>query len=197
MRKGLAYLLVIVVLVYGAFLLMQMEGMVNSEQPTLRHLVLLNQLDPGQYASIQEYRTWAYSACSAAAMTEIANYYGGKYRISDILSVEVSLGEITPEQGLLEDAGIAHTMSHFGFVTSWGYGRTLGQVVALANAGRPMIVAFPPTRYPGGHLLVVTGGDSNRVLVADSSTLNRTSFSRTHFLALWGGFAAVVTPRGG
>jgi hypothetical protein len=87
-------------------------------------------------------------------------------------------------------------MSHFSFVTSWGYSRTLVQVVALANGGTPVIVAFPPSRYPGGHLLVVTGGDSSRVLVADSSIYNRTSFSRMRFLELWAGFAAVVTPQG-
>ena len=74
---------------------------------------------------------------------------------------------------------------------------TLDQVVALANQGTPVIVAFPPSRYPGGHLLVVTGGDEVRVLVADSSHWNRTSFSRTRFLALWAGFVAVVTPQGG
>ena len=60
-----------------------------------------------------------------------------------------------------------------------------------------MIVAFPPARYPGGHLLVVTGGDESRVFVADSSVYNRSFFPRTRFLALWAGFAAVVTPQGG
>jgi len=169
----------------------------STEQPTSRHLVRLNQLDPKQYASLQEYRTWAYSACSAAAMTEVANYYGGNYRITNLLVVEAQIGEITPEQGLLDDAGIARTMARFGFVTSWGYGRSLDQVVALANGGKPVIVAFPPSRYPGGHLLVVTSGDESRVLVADSSIWNRTSFSRSRFLALWDGFTAVVTPQGG
>jgi ABC-type bacteriocin/lantibiotic exporter with double-glycine peptidase domain len=197
MRRAIAYLLVIVVLVYSAYLLMQMEGIANPEQSATRHLVRLNQLDPGQYASVQEYRTWAYSTCSAAAMTEIANYYGGNYRITNLLTVERRIGEITPEQGLLEDAGIQRTMAHFGFVTSWGYKLTLNQIVALATDGTPIIVAFPPSRYPGGHLLVVTGGDGSRVLVADSSIWNRTSFSRTRFVALWAGFAAVVTPQGG
>jgi hypothetical protein len=130
-------------------------------------------------------------------MTEVANYYGGHYRITDILAVEARIGEITPEQGLLEDAGIERTMAHFGFVTSWGYGRTLDQIVALANGGTPVIVAFPPSRYSGGHLLVVTRGDSSQLWVADSSIWNRTSFSRRRFLTLWAGFAAVVTPEGG
>jgi ABC-type bacteriocin/lantibiotic exporter with double-glycine peptidase domain len=197
MRKTVAYLLMLLVLIYGAFLLAQTGGTGNDGPAPKRHLVRLGQLDPGQYASIQEYHTWAYSTCSAAAMTEVANYYGGNYRITDILAVEYRIGEITPEQGLLEDAGIERTMEHFGFVTSWGYSRMLDQIVALANGGTPVIVAFPPSRYPGGHLLVVTGGDESRVLAADSSIWNRTSFSRTRFLALWAGFAAVVTPEGG
>lgn len=197
MRKTVAYVLVLLVLVYGSFLLVQTGGRANLGQPVVRHLKRIGQLDPGQYASVQEYHTWAYSTCSTAAMTEVANYYGKNYRITNLLAVEYRIGEITPEQGLLEDAGIAHTMVHFGFVTSWRYGRSLDQVVALANQGTPVIVAFPPSRYPGGHLLVVTGGDGSRVEVADSSIYNRTSFSRTRFLALWAGFAAVVTPQGG
>jgi predicted double-glycine peptidase len=197
MRKTIAYLLVFVVLLYGAFLLVQTGEIEYRGQPVAHHLVRIGQLDPGQYASIQEYHIWAYSTCSAAAMTEVANYYGGNYRITDILAVESSLGEITPEQGLLEDAGIERTMTHFGFITSWGYGTTLDQIVALANGGTPVIVAFPPSRYPGGHLLVITGGDGSRVLVADSSIWNHSSFSRTRFLALWAGFAAVVMPKGG
>jgi hypothetical protein len=197
MRKGLTYLLVLVMLGYGAFLFVQTGAIEHREQSARRHLVRIGQLDPSQYASIKEYHTWASSTCSTAAMTEVANYYGGNYRITDMLAVEYRMGEITPEQGLLEDAGIAHTMGHFGLVTSWGYSRSLDQVVALANEGTPVIVAFPPSRYPGGHLLVVTGGESSRVLVADSSIWNRISFSRTRFLALWAGFAAVVTPERG
>jgi hypothetical protein len=164
MRKTVVYLLVLVVLVYGSFLLVQTEGIGNGGQPggavtpAGRHLVRIGQLDPGQYASVHEYRIWAYSTCSTAAMTELANYYGGTYRITDILAVQARIGEITPALGLLRDAGIAHTMAHFGFTTSWGYVRSLDQIVALATQGTPVIVAFPPARYPGGHVLVVTGG---------------------------------------
>lgn len=202
MRKTGVYLLVLVVLVYGSFLVVQTGGIGNGRQPSGAvhaglHLVRIDQLDPGQYGSAQEYRTWAYSTCSTAAMTELANYYGESYRITDILAVQTRIGEISPEHGLLEDAVIAHTMAHFGFTTSWGYTRSLDQIVALAKEGTPVIVAFPPSRYPGGHVLVVTGGDDSRVEVADSSVSNVTSFSRTRFLALWAGFAAVVTPQGG
>jgi hypothetical protein len=202
MRKAGVYLLVLVMLAYVLFLLVQTEGIGTGGQPgdgiqTGHSLVRIGQLDPGQYASAQEYRTWAYSTCSTAAMTEIANYYGGSYRITDMLAVQAQVGEITPELGLLEDAGIAHTMVQFGFTTSWGYSRSLEQIVALAGQGTPVIVAFPPARYPGWHLLVVTGGDESRVFVADSSVYNRSFFPRTRFLALWAGFAAVVTPQGG
>lgn len=197
MRKTIAYLLILLVLLYGAFLLVQTGETENRGHPAARHLVRVGQLDPGQYASTQQYLTWAYSTCSTAAMTEVANYYGRNYHITDILAVEARIGEITPEQGLLDDAGVARTMAHFGFVTSWGYGRSLDQVVVLANGGMPVIVAFPPSRYPGGHLLVVIGGDGAQVEVVDSSLYNRTSFSRKRFLELWAGFAAVVTPQGG
>jgi ABC-type bacteriocin/lantibiotic exporter with double-glycine peptidase domain len=197
MRKTVVYLVVLVVLAYTSFLLVQTGGIGNRGHPAGHHLVRIGQLDPGQYASVRQYQIWAYSTCSTAAMTEIANYYGGNYRIADLLAVQARIGEITPDRGLLEDAGIAHTMMHFGFTTSWGYSRTLDQIVALANQGTPVIVAFPPARYPGGHLLVVTGGDDSQVEVADSSEYNHTSFSRTRFLALWAGFAAVVMPQGG
>ena len=203
MRKMGVYLLVVlVVLLYGLFLLVQTGGIGTGGQlgaavQTGHHLVRLGQLDPGQYASDQEYRTWAYSTCSTAAMTELANYYGDSYRITDILAVEFRIGEITPDSGLLEDSGIAHTMAHVGFKTSWGYAHALDQIVTLAKQGTPVIVAFPPARYPGGHVLVVIGGDDSRVFVADSSVSHVPSFSRTRFLALWAGFAAIVTPQGG
>ena len=78
-------------------------------------LVRLGQVDPAQYASNQEFTTWAYSACSTAAMTEVFNAYGHHYRITDVLKVEAQLGEITPQLGLLEEVGIQQTAAQFGF----------------------------------------------------------------------------------
>ncbi|HLI09481.1 MAG TPA: C39 family peptidase [Ktedonobacteraceae bacterium] len=159
-------------------------------------LVRLSQLDPAQYNSTQEYNTWAYSACSAAAMTEVINSYGHNYRITDILKVESQIGEITPQLGLLEDAGIAHTASHFGFTTIWGYQFSLNQIIDIANKGRPVIVSWPPAKYPGGHLVVVTGGNSNSVYIADSSLYDRHTLTHAQFLTWWGGFAAILIPQG-
>jgi peptidase C39-like protein len=158
-------------------------------------LVRLGQVDSAQYASNQEFTTWAYSACSTAAMTEVFNAYGRHYRVTDILKVEAQIGEITPQLGLLEEVGIQRTAAQFGFKTTWGHNLSLDQVIDIANHGRPVIVSFPPDRYAGGHLLVVTGGNSSIVKLADSSLRNYHSLSRTQFLQWWEGFYAIVTPK--
>ena len=169
----------------------------SSGAPTTnasQRLVRLGQLDPAQYQSMQQYNTWAYSACSAAAMTEVINAYGHAYHITNILTVEANIHEITPELGLLEESGIQHTGEQFGFKTSWGHNLSLDQVIAVANSGTPVIVSFPPAKFPGGHILVVRGGDSSSVDLADSSRLNWTQLSRERFLQLWGGFSAIMKP---
>jgi Peptidase_C39 like family len=160
-----------------------------------QNLVRLSQLDPAQYTSSQEYNLWAYSACSTAAMTEVMNAYGRHYKIAEVLQVEARIKEITPAQGLLEDIGIQRTAAQFGFQTTWGHNLSLDQIINIANQGRPVIVSFPPDRYAGGHLLVVTGGDSNHVYLADSSLWNRHSLTRAQFLNWWEGFYAIMTPQ--
>ncbi len=159
-----------------------------------QHLARLGQLDPAQYQSMQEFNTWAYSACSAAAMTEVINSYGHAYRVTDILQIESGIHEITPELGLLEESGIQHTGTRFHFKTVWGHNFSLNQVIAAANSGTPVIVSFPPAKYAGGHILVVRGGDSNFVDLADSSRLNWMQISHDRFMQLWGGFYAIMTP---
>lgn len=161
------------------------------------HLLRISQLDPAQYSSSQEYTPWAYSTCSTAALVEVFNFYGRHYRIHDVLAVESASGAITPELGLTEDGGIARTASQFGFQTEWGYRLSLDQVIETANRGIPIIVGFPPARYPSGHLLVVTGGTATMVFVADSSRYDRTSITRQRFLQWWAGYSAIVRPKGG
>ncbi|GAC1567676.1 MAG: hypothetical protein NVS3B14_14460 [Ktedonobacteraceae bacterium] len=170
----------------------------STHEPPLygasQHVAHIGQLDPSQYNSVQDYNLWAYSACSTAAMAEVINAYGHHYRIADILKVEASLNEITPSLGLVEDAGIANTVAKFGFKTQWGYSLSYEQVVATANKGEPVIVSWPPSRYAGGHLVVVIGGNSQAVFIADSSIYNRHSLSRAQFMKWWAGFSAIVTP---
>ncbi len=167
---------------------------VSSGNVSLR-LVRLNQLDCGQYATQNECDTWAYSACSAASMTEVVNAYGHQYRVTDILQVESALGEITPQLGLVEDRGVAHTLAHFGFTTEWGEDLwTLDQLIAIANTGFPVIVSFPPPLW--GHILVLRGGDASTVTLADSSRYNIVIYPRSKFLYFWRGFAAIALPYG-
>ncbi len=165
-------------------------GQLNASQ----QLVRVSQLDPAQYNSSEEYNTWAYSACSAASMTEVFNAYGHQYRVTDILKVEAQIGEISPALGLVRPEGIEHTAAQFGFKTTWGNAWTLDQVIETANRGNPVIVSFPPDRYDGGHILVVSGGNSTTVYLADSSGWNRHALSRAQFLQWWEGYAAVVIP---
>ena len=159
-----------------------------------RALIRLSQLDPAQYNSNAEYNTWAYSACSAAALTEVINSYGRHYRVTDILKVESQIGEITPQLGLLEDIGIQRTAARFNFSTAWGHNLSLNDIIDIANHGRPVIVGFPPDRYAGGHLLVVIGGKGNVVYLADSSRYNRQSLTRDQFMQWWEGFSAILSP---
>ncbi len=158
-------------------------------------LVRLGQVDPAQYNSTQDFNNWAYSACSTAAMTEVLNAYGNHYRIADILKVEAQIGAITPSQGLLDGSGIQQTVAYFGFKTTYMQNETLNDVIKVANAGTPVIVGFPPDRYAGGHLLVVTGGNADYVYLADSSLYNRHSLTHAQFMNWWAGFAAIVTPK--
>ena len=156
----------------------------------------LAQLDPSQYNSEQEHNVWSASACSAAAMTMVINAYGHNYRISDILHVAISQSAISPELGLLKLEGIDSTVAQFGFSTAQLSKAPLDSVISVANSGWPVIVDFPPGRdWPGGHFLVVTGGNSDTVFLADSSSYNFTSMPRQQFLRNWRGFAVVVMPK--
>jgi len=167
----------------------------SAQNNASRQLVRLSQLDPAQYSSPDQFSTWAYSACSAAAMTEVFDAYGMHLRVTDVLQVEAQIGEITPQLGLVRPEGIQNTAAQFGFQTTWGNNWTLDAVIDRANHGEPVIVSFPPDRYAGGHILVVVGGNSTMVYLADTSLWNRRSLLRSAFLAWWEGYAAVMTPK--
>ena len=128
----------------------------------------LAQMASSQYTSEQQYDTWAPSACSTTAMTEVINAYGHNYHISDILQAEISQSAISPELGLLKLEGIDRTVAQFGFSTAQLSGAPLDSIISVANSGWPIIVDFPPSGdWPTGHFLVVIGGDSSTVLLAD------------------------------
>jgi ABC-type bacteriocin/lantibiotic exporter with double-glycine peptidase domain len=161
--------------------------------------VRINQLDPQQYGSDQEYNTWAYSACSAAAMTEVINAYTSPhhtYRITDILQKEIALGEISSDLGMLHgETSIERTVAEFGFkAANVGAKPSLDDVLAVANTGKPVIIGFPPETWAGGHVLVLRGSNAKDIYLTDSSKLNMQTMDRQTFQRYWRGFAVVVEP---
>lgn len=166
--------------------------MVSDASTALKRI---DQHDVGQYANPDDAETWISSACSAASMTEVINSYGHYYRIADILSKELAVGAISSQDGLLTGSGIDTTVAQFGFVTRTMSDPTTQKVIDEGNAGVPTIVSFPPQTWPGGHILVVRGGNASMVHLADSSSLDMQWMSRSKFEQYWRGFAKVVTPR--
>ncbi|HTI14287.1 MAG TPA: hypothetical protein VL461_06915 [Dictyobacter sp.] len=159
-------------------------------------LVRVAQMDRDQYSSQDQYNTWAASACSAATMTEIVNdYTHHSYHISDILTVESGLHQITPELGLLEPTGIDVTLAKYNLNTIHLTNPSIDQIIAIANKGHPVIVSFPPAKWSGGHILIVRGGTSSTITLADSSQYNMTVVPQSTFLKYWGGFAVVPMPK--
>jgi hypothetical protein len=160
-------------------------------------LLRISQLDEAQYASPREFAIWSGSSSSAAAMAAVINYYSRtprRVRITDILPVALVAGAIPPPGGLLDGAGLERCMAHFGMHTSLLQHEAPSRLVALANAGTPVIVGWLPSRYPGELTLVVSGGAHGLVFLTDSSRANRHALSYAQFSHWWAGFAAVVTP---
>jgi hypothetical protein len=162
---------------------------------------LLVRLDSGarnQYYTDYQWRVWAYSSCSGFAMTEVMNAYGHHFIAADVLQVELNLGVWSVYSGLLRDEGVSMTANHFGFNASLSHSRTLQDLITISNKGDPVIVSVRDGVYfPGGHLFVVRGGDSQYVYLADSSPANFTRMTYAMFLGMWQGhsFSAVLTPR--
>ena len=162
---------------------------------------LLVRLDSGardQYYTDYQWRVWAYSSCSGFAMAEVMNAYGHHFIAADVLQEEQNLGVWSVYSGLLRDEGVSMTANHFGFNASLSHTRTLQDLIAISNKGAPVIVSVRDGVYfPGGHLFVVRGGDSQYVYLADSSPANFTRMTYAMFLGMWQGnsFSAVLTPR--
>ncbi len=148
-----------------------------------------------QYYTDYQYQVWSYSSCSGIAMATVMNAYGQHLIAADVLQVELNLGVYDTNLGLLREEGIALTAAHYGFDASLSHARTLQDILALGNSGKPVIVGVRDSYYyPGGHIFVVRGGDSQNVYIADSSRANFQHMSYSMFLGMWQGFSAVLTP---
>ena len=159
-------------------------------------LVRVDSADRNQYYSDYQWQVWSYSSCSGIAMEMVMNAYGRNLIAADVLQVELNLGVWNAYAGLLSNNGIAMTANYFGFNTDAGNSRTLQDLITISNKGFPIIVSVRDSyHYPGGHLFVIRGGDSQNVYIADSSPANFQSMSHAMFLGMWQGFSAILTPR--
>jgi predicted double-glycine peptidase len=126
----------------------------------------------------------------------VMNAYGRHLIAADVLQEELNLGVWDVNLGLLREDGIALTANHYGFNTSLSHARSLQDIINISNRGTPVIVGVRDSyNFPGGHIMVVRGGDSKAVYLADSSPGNFTHMSYSSFLGMWQGFSAVVKPR--
>jgi len=164
-------------------------GVHCGQQSTITRI---DQTSQSQYINQQEYNTWYQSACSAAAITEVLNALGGHYTIHEVLSAEINAQQISPSEGMLNGfTSIQQTVNALGYQASQVYGGIDG-IVSTTNSGTPVLVSMQSSDWPGGHILVVTGGNKSIINVVDSWTTNRTSFSRADFAHHWTGLAAKV-----
>ena len=171
----------------------------NVQQPPQTASVRLVRIDsasPKQYYTSYQLNVWSYSSCSGIAMAMVMNAYGRHLIAADVLQEELKLGVWDIHLGLLREQGIALTASYYGFNADLSHARTLQDIVAIANKGQPIIVGIRDSYYfPGGHILVLRGGDSQYVYLADSSPANFQRMSYSMFSGMWQGFSAVLTPQ--
>lgn len=159
-------------------------------------LVRVDSAAHDQYYTNYQLSVWSYSSCSGIAMEEVMNAYGQHLIAADVLQKELDLGVWSVNLGLLREDGIAMTAATYGFDTSAGHTRSLQDIITIANKGAPVIVGVRDNYYyPGGHIFVVRGGDSQYVYIADSSPANFQRMTYAMFTNMWQGFSAVITPR--
>jgi hypothetical protein len=159
-------------------------------------VVRLDSAARDQYYTDYQWQVWSYSSCSGMAMATVMNAYGHNVIAADVLQKELNLGVWSVQLGLLREDGIAMTAATYGFATSAGHTRSLQDIINVSNNGAPVIVSIrDATYFPGGHIFVIRGGDSQDVYTADSSPENFTRMSRATFQGMWSGFSAVLTPQ--
>jgi hypothetical protein len=136
-----------------------------------------------------EWQLWSYSACSGCAMAALMDAYGAQrngkpLNCGDVLEVEYNIGVYDPgtsptqNRGLLPPGqlGLAKTAAQFGFASDFSKHVSLDDLINLANAGTPSIISIPT------HVMIITGGDSSHVMLADSGGLHLTTVTRDQFL---------------
>jgi hypothetical protein len=153
-------------------------------------LVRVDSAARNQYYTDYQWQVWSYASCSGISLEEVMNAYGHNYIAADVLQVESNMGVWDIYNGLMGgEPAMARVANYFGFKADPHPPRTLQDLIYITNKGFPVIVGIP------GHILVVRGGDSNFVYLADSAPANRKVLTHAAFLAIWDSFSVLLTPK--
>lgn len=120
------------------------------------------QRDKTQYASEDEWKTWAPSACSAAALSSVLTGYGHPVKITDVLTQFEQQNAIKSTVGLYKYNVFSTVAGQYGLKVAYSEDKNLevhfGQVLNYLKQGYPVILnVLDPTYFPAGHFIVATG----------------------------------------
>jgi Peptidase_C39 like family len=163
------------------------------------------------YDSAQQHDVWWDSVCSAASFTAVARAWGvGNVTIGHVLDrlLDHSPPYITTYGGLMSQDGWPWMAEayHLQAQVAWHAFTFDTLVQQVTSTGIPIVIGMEggDTNNPWGHFVVVTGGDSTQVTIADSSlwkmkSLPRSFFSRPTYGIIndpiwWSGETVVITP---
>ncbi len=180
--------------------------------PITQHVQpIIQAYDDAGYDSQAQHDAWWDSVCSAASFTEVAHAWGNK---------DVTLGQvldrllahdppyITTYGGLMSQDGWEWMAQAYGLKAqvAWHAYTFDSLVKQVTTSGIPMVIGMEggSTDSPWGHFVVVTGGDSNQVQIADSSLWKMQSLPRSFFSEptygiindpiWWSGETVLLTP---
>lgn len=131
----------------------------NPSTGTILTFPAISQRDKSQYSSEAEWREWAASACSAAAMTSVLNGFGKQVKISDVLVLMRGQNSITSSGGLYRYGVFSSIGSQYGLKVQYSedkdVDRHFNAIMGALGKGSPVIVNIQDaTFFPNGHFIV-------------------------------------------
>ena len=129
------------------------------------------------YDSRAQFEQWRGAACSAASLAEILTAYGLPHMTIGRMIRELG-PDISPQSGLLTYNALNKVVARYGLRADLyldNNALTYKQMLYLTNTlGIPVVINMRATTgyyhfLSGGHILVMTGGDSKTIRLADSS----------------------------
>lgn len=117
------------------------------------------QLDPNQYANLDQYKLWSGSTCSVASLVSVLTAYGHKVSISQVLSIMLTRGGISPEAGLSNYGNFDYVAQLFGLHATVDENPNLDQhfnsILTQLQSNQLVIVNVQDSTYfPNGHFMV-------------------------------------------